>query len=92
MAKHRIAVPTKECLGVDVNNGFAPAASYTARNGFIETDNTDHAKAIKRQFGSSSSVVGFTGAKLPAITCICGREIFALFGTRCVNCKRKEKA
>lgn len=75
-----IALPTKECRGVDVPDaaGNPSGQVYRARKdrpGYIEVGNASHARAIKSMLGQGTAhvTVGFNH-NLPGLLCLCGRE------------------
>lgn len=76
-----IALPTKECRGVDVPDavGNPSGQVYRARKdhpGYIEVGNARHAKAIRTMLGQDSIVsVGFKTTHTDEGTCAdCGRR------------------
>ena len=86
----KIAVPTKECGGVDITHNGVPVASYNARGGIIEVENRGHADAVRRTVGAGGRVFGFHDSTAPFHECAdCGRSWFACFGNICQHCKKE---
>ena len=55
MARYRIAVPTKDCYAVACGG-----TEYRAKDGFVETDNPAHARAMLAETCSKSVVATAT--------------------------------
>lgn len=76
-----IALPTKECRGVDLPDamGNPTGKVYRARKnrpGYIEVNDAGHAKAIRSMLGQDSNVsIGFNALHTDKGTCTrCGRR------------------
>jgi len=92
---YRIPVPTRDCVGMDVSEGGRTVASYDAHNGYVETDNAAHARALSRMSGSRallgmSHARGEKAAESAPCACDCGctREIWTAFGPKCWRCRQ----
>lgn len=94
MAHYRVPVPTRDCVGMDVSEGGRTVARYDAHNGYVETDNASHARALRRMSGSPSLLgmshaQGEKAAESGPCSCDCGctREVFKCFGHKCWRCR-----
>ena len=82
----QLAVPTKDCYGMDVGVHGVPVHAYNAKDGFITVEDKKHRAALKT-LGAGSRVVGFSAATAPDVRCQdCGRRQFLAFGTICTRC------
>ena len=87
MAEEKIAVPTKDCMGMDVGLHGVPIASYPAQDGFVTVENPHH-KTMLKSMGGGVKNYGFSGrTAAPDVTCSgCGRRQFLAFGLICTFC------
>lgn len=91
---YKIPVPTRDCVGMDVSEGGRTVARYDAHNGYVQTDNAAHARALARMSGSRpvlglSHATGEKAAESGPCSCGCGctKEVFKCFGNQCRRCR-----